>query len=101
MTLSDKNPDNREQATKEFLLVQQAYEVLVDPQERAWYDKHRESILRGGNGLKKFLWYSCLLIRDKIFKKVLEKETGMKTTAWTSFSTSEHPATKDLEMIHR
>lgn len=46
----DKNPDSREQATKEFLLVQQAYEVLVDPQERAWYDKHRESILRGGLG---------------------------------------------------
>lgn len=53
MAFPDKNPDSREQATKEFLLVQQAYEVLVDPQERAWYDKHRESILRGGYGLMK------------------------------------------------
>lgn len=30
--------------------MQSAYEVLSDPQERAWYDTHRESILRGGNG---------------------------------------------------
>jgi len=29
-------------------LIQQAYEVLIDPQERAWYDKHREAILKGG-----------------------------------------------------
>jgi DnaJ family protein A protein 5 len=27
--------------------VQQAYEVLSDPQERAWYDKHRDALLRG------------------------------------------------------
>ncbi|KAH9488825.1 DnaJ sub C member 21 [Bulinus truncatus] len=46
----DKNPDNVEEATAQFRLVQQAYEVLSDPQERAWYDKHREAILRGGLG---------------------------------------------------
>ncbi|XP_067679805.1 dnaJ homolog subfamily C member 21-like [Haliotis asinina] len=46
----DKNPDNVEEATREFRLVQQAYEVLSDSQERAWYDKHREAILRGGLG---------------------------------------------------
>jgi DnaJ family protein A protein 5 len=28
-------------------LIQQAYEVLSDVQERAWYDKHREALLRG------------------------------------------------------
>lgn len=37
-----------EEATAQFRLVQQAYEILTDPQERAWYDKHREAILRGG-----------------------------------------------------
>ncbi|RUS90565.1 hypothetical protein EGW08_001653 [Elysia chlorotica] len=46
----DKNPDNVEEATAQFRVVQQAYEVLTDPQERAWYDKHREAILRGGLG---------------------------------------------------
>lgn len=46
----DKNPDNIEECTREFRAVQQSYEVLSDPQERAWYDKHREQILRGGMG---------------------------------------------------
>ena len=44
----DKNPENTEEVTRHFHLIQQAYEVLIDPQERAWYDKHREAILRGG-----------------------------------------------------
>merc|ERR1712156_267169 len=39
--------DNPEKAKEAFRLVQQAYEVLSDPQERAWYDNHREAILRG------------------------------------------------------
>lgn len=46
----DKNPDNIEECTAQFRIVQQAYDVLSDPQERAWYDKHREAILRGGLG---------------------------------------------------
>jgi len=46
----DKNPDKLEEVKAKFLEVQQAYEVLIDPQERAWYDKHREAILRGGLG---------------------------------------------------
>lgn len=46
----DKNPDQTEECTRQFHLIQQAYEVLIDPQERAWYDKHREAILKGGLG---------------------------------------------------
>uniref|UniRef100_A0A0B7ABF2 DnaJ homolog subfamily C member 21 n=1 Tax=Arion vulgaris TaxID=1028688 RepID=A0A0B7ABF2_9EUPU len=46
----DKNPDSIDEAKAQFILVQQAYEVLSDPQERAWYDKHREAILQGGLG---------------------------------------------------
>ncbi|XP_063908238.1 dnaJ homolog subfamily C member 21 [Zophobas morio] len=45
----DKNLNNTDYAKEQFQLVQQAYEVLSDPQERAWYDKHREQILRGAN----------------------------------------------------
>lgn len=45
----DKNPDNLEHAKEQFLLIQQAYEVLFDPQERAFYDKHKDKILRGKN----------------------------------------------------
>jgi len=45
----DKNPDRKEECTSYFILVQQAYEVLTDPQERAFYDKHRENIISGSS----------------------------------------------------
>ncbi|KAE9416143.1 hypothetical protein Angca_007717, partial [Angiostrongylus cantonensis] len=47
----DKNLDRLEECTKYFALVQSAYEVLSDPHEKAFYDRHRESILRGGFGV--------------------------------------------------
>lgn len=43
----DKNIANEVEAKQKFQLIQQAWEVLQDPQERAWYDKHRDQILRG------------------------------------------------------
>ncbi|XP_046593893.1 dnaJ homolog subfamily C member 21-like [Neodiprion lecontei] len=46
----DKNFDNTEDAKEQFQIVQRAWEVLNDPQERAWYDNHREAILKGGIG---------------------------------------------------
>merc|ERR1712136_579213 len=48
----DKNLDNAEEAKREFQIIQAAYEVLNDPQERAWYDKHRDAILLGAKGAK-------------------------------------------------
>lgn len=39
-----------EEATKRFQQIQEAYSVLSDAQERAWYDAHREQILRGDDG---------------------------------------------------
>lgn len=43
----DKNLDDSDNAKEQFQLIQQAYEVLSDKQERAWYDRHREQILLG------------------------------------------------------
>ncbi|KAH0543986.1 hypothetical protein FGG08_001753 [Glutinoglossum americanum] len=42
----DRNYGNVENTTRLFAEVQSAYEVLSDPQERAWYDSHRDAILR-------------------------------------------------------
>ncbi|KAK9476964.1 DnaJ domain-containing protein [Lipomyces japonicus] len=42
----DKNMNNVAEATEKFALVQAAYEILSDPDERAWYDSHRDQILR-------------------------------------------------------
>ncbi|CAG8441715.1 3129_t:CDS:2 [Ambispora leptoticha] len=42
----DKNHERVEEATKQFSAIQQAYEVLSDSNERAWYDNHRDAILR-------------------------------------------------------
>eukprot|EP00934_Nitzschia_sp_Nitz4_P007513 Nitzschia sp. Nitz4//scaffold8_size234185//6386//7741//NITZ4_001227-RA/size234185-processed-gene-0.97-mRNA-1//1//CDS//3329559716//7503//frame0 len=42
----DKNPGD-ETAAEQFRIIQQAYEVLSDAQERIWYDEHRDAILAG------------------------------------------------------
>ncbi|UNI17323.1 hypothetical protein JDV02_003677 [Purpureocillium takamizusanense] len=47
----DRNLNDVEAATKKFAEVQSAYEVLSDPQERAWYDSHRDAILSGHDDL--------------------------------------------------
>ncbi|CCH61968.1 hypothetical protein TBLA_0G00170 [Henningerozyma blattae CBS 6284] len=41
----DKNRENPEEATAIFSEIRAAYEVLSDPQERAWYDSHKQQIL--------------------------------------------------------
>nr|CCD13481.1 unnamed protein product [Trypanosoma congolense IL3000] len=43
----DKNYDNQESAAEMFKDIQNAYAVLSDPDERSWYDAHRESLLNG------------------------------------------------------
>jgi len=43
----DRNYGNTEASTALFAQVLAAYEVLSDPQERAWYDSHEDAILSG------------------------------------------------------
>ncbi|KAJ6067645.1 uncharacterized protein N7446_004682 [Penicillium canescens] len=46
----DRNYGNVEEATKLFAEIQSAYEVLADPQERAWYDSHSDAFLGTSGG---------------------------------------------------
>ncbi|ELR08356.1 hypothetical protein VC83_04633 [Pseudogymnoascus destructans] len=42
----DRNYGDVEDSTRLFAEVQSAHQILSDPQERAWYDSHRDAILR-------------------------------------------------------
>lgn len=46
----DRNYGDAERTAKLFVEVQSAYEVLSDPQERAWYDTHEDAILHDMDG---------------------------------------------------
>ena len=88
----DKNPEDLQECTRVFTEIQQAYEVLIDPQERAWYDKHREQILQGGDyyvdnsiNLMKFFSPSVFsgygddkngfyTVYSKVFKTLIEED---------------------------
>ena len=48
MPLADKNQEDPASAEEKFKEVQNAYEILSDKHERAWYDTHRDAILRSG-----------------------------------------------------
>eukprot|EP01118_Nematostelium_gracile_P000083 TRINITY_DN10072_c0_g1_i1.p1 TRINITY_DN10072_c0_g1~~TRINITY_DN10072_c0_g1_i1.p1 ORF type:complete len:507 (+),score=169.07 TRINITY_DN10072_c0_g1_i1:53-1573(+) len=67
----DKNMHQLELADKMFKEIQTAYTTLMDPNERAWYDSHREAILRG---------------RDGTAEDGGEEQAGMNL--WPYFSTS-------------
>jgi len=64
LCLLDKNPEREEEAKIEFQVLQKAYEVLSNQQERAWYDEHWRTILREGIILQLAEWlqlskYEC------------------------------------------
>jgi len=46
----DKNPDNKDEASKRFVEIGEAYEVLSDENKRKIYDQYGEAGLKGGMG---------------------------------------------------
>lgn len=61
--ISDKNPDRVQECTEYFAVIQQAYDVLSDTHERAWYDRHRDAILKGGKDIvDRHLHYSSFFL---------------------------------------
>ncbi|XP_066483495.1 dnaJ homolog subfamily B member 6 [Tiliqua scincoides] len=46
----DKNPDNKEEAERQFKQLAEAYEVLSDAKKRDIYDKYGKEGLNGGGG---------------------------------------------------
>src|SRR5271156_5606933 len=64
----DRNFGNVENATKLFAEIQSAYDVLSDPQERAWYDSHRDILLRGEGGLQEFSYNIRMTTADEVLK---------------------------------
>ncbi|RYH05830.1 hypothetical protein EON65_43690, partial [archaeon] len=117
----DKNPGQEEQSTAAFKEVSTAYAVLSDLQERKWYDDHRESILRGGNGTSDEdndehlmnLWQyfnsacfsgfddnplSFFSVYREVFGMIIEQEqerSNGKATSYPSFGSSSS-ATEDV-----
>ncbi|KYM86488.1 DnaJ like protein subfamily C member 21 [Atta colombica] len=94
----DKNLESPDEAKEQFQLVQQAWEILSDPHERAWYDNHREAILKGGIGedykddsINLFPYFSL-----SCFKGYGDDEKGFYTTYRNVF---EQLAAEDAEFV--
>lgn len=87
----DKNRDDPEAAKEAFQLIQQAYEVLSDAQERAWYDRHRDALIRGFSdesdiqGIDLFQYFSTSCYN----KSYGDEEGGFYETYQRVFSTIE------------
>lgn len=80
----DRNYGNEEGATKLFAEIQAAYEILSDPQERAWYDSHRDVLLRGdtagaGNG-EEYSYNMKLTTADEVLKLMMRFNKNVEYT---------------------
>ena len=88
----DKNPDNLEEAHHKFKAINEAYTVLSDPHEKAWYDSHKSEILTGSKTADMDLWsyFSASVypggftddpdgfysVYDEVFESLNKKENG-------------------------
>ena len=80
----DRNYGNVENATKLFAEIQSAYEVLSDPQERAWYDSHRDILLRGDTGggvsVEEFSYNIRMTTADDVLKLMMKFNGSLNFT---------------------
>ncbi|KAL7078794.1 hypothetical protein ACQ4LE_002742 [Meloidogyne hapla] len=86
----DKNPGREEECAAYFILIQQAYEVLVDPQERAFYDRHRENII-----------YSGVDSQNEKVDTGVQLEPFMSTSLWKGMFTSEDERIEKFYSLYR
>ncbi|KAK5957962.1 hypothetical protein OHC33_001152 [Knufia fluminis] len=80
----DRNYGNEEGATRLFAEIQAAHEVLSDPQERAWYDSHRDVLLRGeqpgGAGGEDYSYNMKLTTSDEVLKLMMRFNKNVQYT---------------------
>ena len=82
----DRNFGKVEETTKLFAEIQSAWEVLSDPQERSWYDSHRNTILRGESETFGVHYdHSVRITTSDDLMRLFTKFTG-----WVDFSDSSH-----------
>ena len=82
----DRNFGKVEETTNLFAEIQSAWEVLSDPQERSWYDSHRNTILR--NESEAFGVHYDHSVRITTSEDLMRLFT--KFTGWVDFSDSSH-----------
>lgn len=66
----DRNYGNTQFTTQLFAEIQSAYEVLSDPQERAWYDSHRHAFVGadGSQSSGEYSYNTRMTSTDNIYK---------------------------------
>ena len=72
----DRNYGNVEATTTLFAEVQAAYEVLSDPEERAWYDSHRDAVLREGVDLGQQQFHNVRVTTAENILSMLSRVNG-------------------------
>ena len=80
----DRNHGDEEGATRLFAEIQAAHEVLSDPQERAWYDSHRDVLLRGeapgSAGTEDYSYNMKLTTADQVLKLMMRFNKNVQYT---------------------
>ncbi|ODV91915.1 hypothetical protein CANCADRAFT_11762, partial [Tortispora caseinolytica NRRL Y-17796] len=82
----DRNFGNVEEATAQFSKIQAAYDILSDPDERAWYDSHKDQ-LEGGQATKTSTEDLLRFFNPSLYAKKDDAPDGMYTIANQIFDT--------------